>query len=318
MSKKIIACGGSSLKYQTYLEKQKYSPSSSKSYQYQAEKFTQWMNKQGYNLVLFDYKKAMRYVSYLQQRHNNIKTINSKLIALKNYFEYLIDNSQIAENPFKSITIKGEKKNKMRNNLLTADELEDLYYSYPTDQDKRTNRILANKRNKVIVGLLVYQGVSTSDIKRLQLEHVKLNQGKIYIPKGRLGNRRELNLKPWQIMELMEYINEIRPQLLSKKQQTSSPLRGDAVGRGDEQLFASNERLSDTIGWILKKLKRINHKVENTHQLRASVIVHWLSNYNLREVQVMAGHKYISTTEKYLQEDLKQLQEMINNFHPLN
>ena len=300
------------MSYQEYLTKQKYSPSSSKSYQYQAKKFTQWMDKQGYNLVLFDYKKAMSYVSHLQQRHNNIKTINSKLIALKNYFEYLIDNARVAENPFKSITIKGEKRNKMRNNLLTADELEDLYYSYPprragtTEQDKHINRILANKRNKVIVGLLVYQGLSTTDIKRLQLEHVKLNQGKIYIPKGRIGNRRELHLKPWQIMELMEYINQIRPQLLLRKQQTS------------EMLFASTNRLSDTIGWILKKLKHINHKVENTHQLRASVIVHWLSKYNLRKVQIMAGHKRISTTEKYLQEDLKQLQEMINNFHPIS
>ena len=293
------------MSYQEYLMKHNYSPSSSKSYQYQAKKFTQWMDKQGYNLVLFDYKKAMSYVSHLQQRHNNIKTINSKLIALKNYFEYLIDNARVAENPFKSITIKGEKRNKMRNNLLTADELEDLYYSYTTDDDPRSNRILANKRNKVIVGLLVYQGLSTSDIKRLQLEHIKLNQGKIYIPKGRIGNRRELHLKPWQIMELMEYINEIRPQLQLRKQQTS------------EMLFASTNRLSDTVLWILKKLKHINHKVENTHQLRASVIVDWLSKYNLREVQVMAGHKYISTTEKYLQEDLKQLQEVINNYHPL-
>ena len=293
------------MKYQEYLTKQKYSPSSIKGYILQSEKFIQWLTKQGYTLQHFDYKQALHYVAYLQDRHSNIKTINHKIIAVKHYFEYLIDRSRSAENPFTTIIIKGEKKNKMRNNLLTADELEDLYYSYTTDDDPRSNRILANKRNKIIVGFLVYQGLSTSDIKRLQLEHVKLNQGKIYIPKGRLGNRRELHLKPWQIMELMEYINEIRPQLLLRKQQTS------------EMLFASNKRLSDTIGWILKKLKRINHKVENTHQLRASVIVHWLSKYNLRKVQIMAGHKRISTTEKYLQEDLKQLQEIINLHHPL-
>jgi integrase/recombinase XerD len=310
------------MNYQEYLTKHKYSPSSIKGYVLQSEKFIQWLTKQGYTLQHFDYKQALHYVAYLQDKHSNIKTINHKIIGVKHYFEYLIDRSRSAENPFTTITIKGEKRNKMRNNLLSVDELEDLYYSYPTDQDKRINRILANKRNKVIVGLLVYQGLSTSDIKRLQLEHVKLNQGKIYIPKGRIGNRRELHLKPWQIMEMMEYINQIRPQLQLRKQQTSSPLRGpacrqgrDAVGRGD--LFASTNRLSDTIGWILKKLKHINHKVENTHQLRASVIVNWLSNYNLREVQVMAGHKYISTTEKYLQEDLKQLQEIINLHHPL-
>ena len=69
---------------------------------------------------------------------------------------------------------------------------------------------------------------------------------------------------------------------------------------------------------IMKKLKKTNHKVINVNQIRASVIVNWLSQYNLRKVQILAGHKYISTTERYIQEDLKQLQEVINNYHPLN
>ena len=292
--------------YNTYLEKENYSPSSSKSYQYQVEKFTQWLDKQGYNLVLFDYKKAMSYVNYLQERHSNIKTINNRLIALKNYFDYLIDNSQVAENPFKDIIIKGEKKKKLLHNLLSADELEDLYYSYETD-DTQTNRKLANKRNKVMIGLMVYQGLSTSDMKRLLVEHLKLYQGKIYIPRSRIGNRRELALQSWQVIEFMEYINEARPQILKRRKITS------------EHLFiVSRNRLTDTVSGIIKKLKHINHKVENLHQIRASVIVNWLNKYNLREVQVMAGHKYISTTEKYVQEDLKQLQEMINNFHPIS
>ncbi len=292
--------------YNTYLEKQNYSPSSSKSYQYQAKKFKQWLDKQGYNLTLFDYKKALTYVTYLQERHSNIKTINGKIIATKNYFNYLIDNSQVAENPFKDIIIKGEKKKKLLHNLLSADELEDLYYSYETD-DTQTNRKLANKRNKVMIGLMVYQGLSTSDMKRLLVEHLKLYQGKIYIPRSRIGNRRELALKSWQVIEFMEYMNEARPQILKRRKMTS------------EHLFiVSKNRLTDTVSGIIKKLKHINHKVENLHQIRASVIVNWLGKYNLREAQIMAGHKYISTTEKYVQEDLKQLQEMINNFHPIS
>ena len=315
MSKKIIDYGGTPKDYQAFLTKQNYSSSSSKSYIIQADKFMQWLIKQGYALVNFDYKQALHYVDYLQRRHSNIKTINHKIVGVKHYFEYQMARSSRADNPFADIIIKGEKKKKLLHNLLSADELEDLYYSYQTETDKHPRRILINKRNKVIIGLLVYQGLSVSDMKRLQLEHIKLYQGKIYIPKGRIGNRRELNLKPWQVIELMEYINETRPELLSRKKKSSS-LRGDAVGRGDEQLFIDN-RLSDTILWTIKKLKRINHKVINTHQIRASVIVDWLSKYNLREVQIMAGHRRISTTEKYVQEDLKQLQEVINNYHPL-
>ncbi len=294
------------MNYSTYLEKENYSLSSSKSYEYQARKFKQWLDKQGYNLTLFDYKKAMNYVAYLQERHSNIKTINSKLTATKNYFYYLIDNSQVAENPFKDIIIKGEKKKKLLHNLLSADELEDLYYSYETEGTQASIK-LANKRNKVMIGLMVYQGLSTSDMKRLLVEHLKLYQGKIYIPRSRIGNRRELALKSWQVIEFMEYMNETRPQILKRRKIIS------------EHLFiVSKNRLTDTVSGIIKKLKYINHKVENLHQLRASVIVNWLSKYNLREVQVMAGHKYISTTEKYIQEDLKQLQEVINNYHPLS
>jgi integrase/recombinase XerD len=58
-------------------------------------------------------------------------------------------------------------------------------------------------------------------------------------------------------------------------------------------------------------------KIKNLNQIRASVITKWLKIYNLREVQYRAGHKYISSTESYLQNDMEGLQEEINMYHPL-
>lgn len=293
--------------YTHYLETQQYSKSSCKSYAHQAEKFTQWLLSKNYSFINFDYKKALNYIAYLQDRHSNIKTINHKMVGVRHYFNYLIEIGEHSQNPFTDIIIKGDKKKRLLHNLLSSDELEDLYYSYETEADKHPRRILINKRNKVMIGLMVYQGLTTSDMKRLQMEHIKPYQGKVYIPKGKIGNRRELTLKPWQVIEFMEYINDIRPQLLVKQHIVS------------EQLFvASNNRLTDTVMWIIKKLKMINHKVLNSHQIRASVIVNWLSEHNLRQVQIMAGHKYISTTERYVQENLRQLQEVINKYHPLS
>ncbi len=52
-------------------------------------------------------------------------------------------------------------------------------------------------------------------------------------------------------------------------------------------------------------------------QLRTSVITHWLKNYNLREVQYMAGHRYVSSTEAYQINDLDDLIEDIGKYHPL-
>ena len=44
--------------------------------------------------------------------------------------------------------------------------------------------------------------------------------------------------------------------------------------------------------------------------------VEYLKQYNLREVQYLAGHRYISTTESYQQNDMEGLQEELNQFHP--
>jgi integrase/recombinase XerD len=57
--------------------------------------------------------------------------------------------------------------------------------------------------------------------------------------------------------------------------------------------------------------------VKNAQQIRASVITKWLKSHNLREVQYLAGHRYISSTESYLQNDMEELIEEINQYHPL-
>lgn len=292
--------------FREYLEKEQFSESSIKSYQFQSEKFIEWMEKEGHELVHFDYKKAVCYVEYLQERHTNIKTINHNITAIRHYFAYLVEMANASENPFTEIRVKGDKTKRMLQDLLSSDELENLYYSYEAENDTRISSILADKRNKVMIGLMVYQGLSTTDMKRLRPEHVQPKKGKIYVPSGKMGGRRELPLMPWQVMELIEYLNETWLELTKRKKTT------------EEELFpVTNGRLTDTVAHIIKKLRKVNRKVKNGHQIRASVIVNWLDKYSLRKVQVMAGHRKISTTERYVQEDLKKLHEMVANFHPL-
>ena len=182
---------------------------------------------------------------------------------------------------------------------------EDLYYSYATEK----GNLLAKKRNKVIVGLLVYQGLTTQNLAQLQVDNVQLRKGKLEILGTKQSNGRTLDLKPWQLMELMEYVNEIRPEIL---QQTK---------KFTEQLLlplGSSLKLGNTLQKLVKELKKINHSFLDVKQLRTSVIVGWLKQYNLRKVQYMAGHKYISSTERYQQDDLESLHKTINTFHPFS
>jgi len=165
------------------------------------------------------------------------------------------------------------------------------------------------KRNKIIVGLLVYQGLNTRDLQLLEVENIQLYKGKITIPGTKKSNAREIELKPWQLMEFMEYINEIRPQLLKE------------TSKSTEQLLlpiGKSFKLHNTLNRIVKELKEMNQSFTDIKQIRTSVIVHWLKQYQLRKTQYLAGHKYISSTERYLQDDLESLHETVNTFHPFS
>ena len=47
------------------------------------------------------------------------------------------------------------------------------------------------------------------------------------------------------------------------------------------------------------------------------MIVDWLTRYNLREVQYMAGHRYVSSTESYRAHDVEALSKDMDVYHPL-
>jgi len=85
-----------------------------------------------------------------------------------------------------------------------------------------------------------------------------------------------------------------------------------------EAFIPQNDERFTVLAWLFKKLRRINLNVKDAKQIRASVITHWLKTHNIREVQVMAGHRYISSTERYVQDNLENLHEMIETLHPIS
>lgn len=268
------------------------------------------MNNYGTTKETIDYKIFLKYIEELKQTGIKIRTLKTYIGNLKIYFNYLQEENYRADNPITNINIKGTVKTVL-GNLLTADELEDLYYSYETKDND-----LARKRNKIIIGLLVYQGLQTKELHNLKEEHIELYKGKIHIPESTKTNARTLELKPWQLIDFIEYIKEIKPQLLAN----TKNLLPFTHNPSPEQLFFSNygnTNISNVLKKISQELKLINYNYQNAIQIRNSVIVNWLKQYNLRKTQYLAGHRYISSTERYQQDNLEELHEMVNTFHPI-
>ncbi|MEO0551690.1 MAG: hypothetical protein AAF149_00730 [Bacteroidota bacterium] len=143
----------------------------------------------------------------------------------------------------------------------------------------------------------------------LTVEDVDVLGGTIQIKSSRKHAARTLGLQARQIIELDRYINQTRKELQQAFGQDTSDrlIIHGYTNYGD----LHNQR-------VMKRLKRQEPQLQSAQHIRASVITHWLKQYNLREVQYMAGHWIVMSTESYQRNDTEGLQLDIDRFHPLN
>ena len=320
--------------YSNYLKAKGYSTKSVTSIVNTAIKFLEWLNINCIEIETLTYNDITAYVKHNQQRSITNRTLQLIVIQVKHYLNYLVEADVLKHNPALALKIKNAKR-KTVYNILSTEELETIYKTYKTELSQKpvpsspnggargglppqTLNKLARKRNKILLGLLIYQGIATEDIKNLELKHLDLREGKITIPGTKRSNERLLKLEAHQIFDLYDYINDIRKQIIKLKPKNGStphPL-GEA---GSGLLFISTgtgNQLQNAIQKLIEELKKQNAKLENLHQLRASVITNWLKHYNKRKVQYMAGHKYVSSTESYEANNIETLQEDLQRFYP--
>ena len=68
---------------------------------------------------------------------------------------------------------------------------------------------------------------------------------------------------------------------------------------------------------IVTKLKKQYPVILNPRHIRSSVIQNWLKRHHIRKVQYMAGHRRVSSTERYRKEDINDLANQISRYHPI-
>lgn len=308
--------------FKSYLKKHGLSKTTTDMYHYHVMDFIAFLEKDRTEIEDCTEKEIMLYLNYLQKRGANSNTKKIRIYALKHFFNFQIENRKRQTNPAKRIKIRGGEKQKIYP-TLSPQELQSLYeqYQVPAADDLRSHHNwfaaykLSRERNKVIIGLLVNQGVTTADIGRIMVEDLDLRKGEIYIRGGRIGRDRTLELKSSQIMDIMEYQYKTRNELLKYYKEETKLLFLSTPASGKTKVEKAGTL--NIFKRLTEELKEQNPKFINFLQVRASVIVHWLKQYNLRQVQYRAGHKHIISTEMYLINDIEDLQKEIENFHPI-
>lgn len=250
----------------------------------------------------YKYKDVVNYMNVINQKQSNQQYRIRILSAIKKYYDYLIMTGQRSDHPCKKLNIKSINNQAIQTqDLFSSNELQLLLY--------RENRYwFLENRNNVLISLLIYQGLTSEEIKNLELKDVDLDNGTIYIKASANLNRRTLELKPNQMLPIAKYIDEVRPKILMMQ---TDKLILSKLGKPISV---------DGIYSVIEPLKVLfpDRKL-NPQTIRMSVICNWLNEkgVTLERTQELAGHKWIGTTEKYIKVDANAERELINKFFPI-
>lgn len=302
-------------KFSEWLLLKKYSPASVSTNVRAIEYFKRWAVTENINeLEEVSYQDAMMFMQWSSKHGASQKTIANYLLHIRKFYDFLISEQLVKENPVAHIKVQGIKR-KTYYDILTPEELQQLYQEYPTTIKLQEGKpippqqqnILSKKRNKVIISLVINQALRAEELAALTLQDLQLREGKITIHARRRTAARIMKLESYQVYELMDYINTTRREFLVSNE-------------GSNKLFLrwrTKDNFYNITHPMLLHLRNINKRVKNFDQIRASVITQWLRQYDLRKVQYLSGHKYVSSTEDYKANVIDELQSDITKFHPL-
>ena len=295
-----------------YLESKNLAKATQKEYLTKSRLFLDWVQKEDIQVTKSD---VLDYLEYLKNRKNNTNATRAiVLIAIRHYFAYLLENNCIVKNPAAFLKIRGTQVKKLHH-LYTGEELEELYdnfyhiyirgFEHSKYFGQATEEMirLTRERNLVALGILVYQGIHTNELKHIKIDDVDLQKGRITIPPSKQAGERTLPLKVAQIGTLMRYMEVVKPELDDIYSQTGE----------SEYLFNVG---NDFVQHFTRLTRKIDKRFKNFRQIRSSVITNWLKTENLRRVQYLAGHRSINATENYQPNNLESLIEDIAKHHP--
>ncbi len=238
------------------------------------------------------------YLMNLQKKGRATSTISRNLASLRSFFQYLLNNNKISEDP--TLNLKAPKIERKIPDILTIGEIDILL-----DQPQANN--LKGTRDKAMLELLYATGIKVSEIISLNMEDLDLDIGIISVGKNK-DIMRIIPLGGKSIEALLSYINEYRKEEIeSYKEPLFVNLKGNSLTR---QGF-----------WkILREYANktnINKKI-TPDTIRHSFAVHLLENgADLKTVQEILGHSELSTTQIYefVSKD-KNLRDVYKKSHP--
>jgi len=246
-----------------------------------------------YQRWLFHYRKA-------NGQPLGFRTQNSRLTALKVFFQWLTRHNYLLHNPASEL-VAPRIGHRLPKYVLKEEEAEQIIQQPDIHQ-------AGGLRDRAILETLYSTGMRRMELAQLKVEDPDAERGTVTIRQGKGKRDRIIPIGERALAWIAKYVAEARPKLLT--------------GAGDGALFVNDlgerferKQLTDMVRRYL--LASGIGKTGGCHLFRHTVATLMLENgADIRVIQQMLGHVDLASTEIYTHVAINLLKQVYAATHP--
>jgi integrase/recombinase XerD len=288
--------------FKQQLKAKGYAPATIEIYRKNLDQFTAWLSgRKITDIRAVTRQVVLDYQSHVMARAVAMETKALKIRAVKRLFEYLEESNRLLVNPAEGI-VETCRKNRNIGPVLTMAEMQKLL-AQPNLSLK------THIRDRAIMEVLYATGIRLNELLCLEVYHVDLKEGVLYIRRGKGGRQRVVPLGKAAGARVKEYLEKIRPFYAKKNPR-------------QRRLFLLNTGQAMTPesvrGLLVKYRDQAGIKTSvSPHTWRRTCATHLLQNgADIRYIQELLGHRSLKTTQDYTKVMPREVKQTHDRTHP--
>ena len=254
------------------------------------------------NLADIDHITIREWLATLHTAQKKKSSIARKLAALRTFFQFLVREGLVEQNPAKLVATPRQEK-KLPKHLSIEDAIK---FIETPDIDTELG-----KRDRAMLELMYATGVRVAELTRMNIGHIDFRNRLIRVT----GKRRKERIVPFgePALDALKAYLDVREGFLN-----NAPISE----REPEALFLNYQGTRITtrsVGRMVDKYIRVcagKYDI-SPHALRHSFATHLLdSGADLRDIQELLGHARLSSTQIYTHVSMEKLIQVYDKAHP--
>ena len=288
-------------KYLAELTRRGASRHTLRNYRSDLEQFASYFETPGVTAPAFeqlDLALLREWLGGLYDHKLSVVTIRRKLAAVRAVFKFSMQEGTIVKNP--ATRLRTPKVKQRLPEVMSAEKTNNLLDAVDSGQ---VVEMPDKERDVALLELMYGCGVRVSELLGINLEDIDLRTGWLRV-RGKGNKERQVPVGGRAVEAVNVYLQK------------------RAAQPSERALFLNSRgaRLGDRQVRRLVKLYAVLVAGDSTvhpHSFRHAYATHLLSDgADLRSIQELLGHARLSTTQKYTQVSLKDLQSVYDRAHP--